>query len=172
MLVFTSRSRTNLETPRTNSISGVAASTPNLMPSHSLLPGSTMDVTFGGISPRNSNARVSSSSERPNSVHPAEGTAVSRFRDSDVRPAVQGGSGPSAVDAASLYKAIRDTLTAVEFEDFAGNVAAFNASTQTAEETVRNIGRIVKDSALVGQMKRLIYTALTASRITGDGKNF
>jgi hypothetical protein len=68
------------------------------------------------------------------------------------------------VDASTLYKQIRATLTPEEFEQFAANVAAFNSSEQTADETVRNIGKLVKDRMLMLQMRNLIYTALAESR--------
>ncbi|KAJ3140849.1 hypothetical protein HK101_003456 [Irineochytrium annulatum] len=69
-----------------------------------------------------------------------------------------GGGGDSSntsmtVDAPTLYKQIRDTITAAEFEDFAANVAAFNSSEQSADDTVRNIGRLVKDRTLFAQMR-------------------
>ncbi|RKP03468.1 hypothetical protein CXG81DRAFT_16977 [Caulochytrium protostelioides] len=67
------------------------------------------------------------------------------------------------IDAPTLYKQIRQTLAVSQFEAFAANVAAFNASQQTAEETVANIGRIVRDRHLFGQMRTLIYTALAES---------
>ena len=65
----------------------------------------------------------------------------------------------TSIDAPTLYKKIRDSLTSSEFEEFAANVAAFNASEQTAEETINNIGKIVKEAHLISQMKTLIYTA-------------
>ncbi|KAJ3286507.1 hypothetical protein HDU76_007967 [Blyttiomyces sp. JEL0837] len=73
------------------------------------------------------------------------------------------------IDAPTLYKQIRDTLTASEFEEFAANVAAFNATDQDAEATVRNIGRLVKDRGLFLQMRNLIYTALEESAKGGSG---
>ncbi|KAJ3123037.1 hypothetical protein HK098_002257 [Nowakowskiella sp. JEL0407] len=65
------------------------------------------------------------------------------------------------IDAPTLYKMIRDALTAQDFEEFASNVAAFNSSNQTADETIKNIGRIVKDRTLFMQMKTLILTAIS-----------
>ncbi|TPX39219.1 hypothetical protein SeLEV6574_g07371 [Synchytrium endobioticum] len=73
-------------------------------------------------------------------------------------------SSPSAyIDAPTLYKHIRDSLLPNEFEEFASNVAAFNSSQQSADDTVRNIGRIVRDRTLFAQMRTLIYTALAES---------
>ncbi|KAJ3044043.1 hypothetical protein HK097_001592, partial [Rhizophlyctis rosea] len=67
------------------------------------------------------------------------------------------------IDAPILYKQIRDSLSPKDFEDFAANVAAFNAAQQTAEETVTKIGKIVKERELFGAMKGLIFTALAES---------
>ncbi|KAJ3104889.1 hypothetical protein HDU97_008747 [Phlyctochytrium planicorne] len=69
----------------------------------------------------------------------------------------------TVVDAPTLYKQIRDNLSLQEFEEFAANVAAFNASEQSADETVSNIGKLVKDRMLFAQMRTLIYTALAES---------
>ncbi|KAJ3198368.1 hypothetical protein HDU82_001226, partial [Entophlyctis luteolus] len=75
---------------------------------------------------------------------------------------VDGGkTGP--VDAPTLYKQIRAALTHGEFEAFAGYVAAFNAGTAGAEDTVKNIRRVVRDARLFGRMRTLIYTALAES---------
>ncbi|KAJ3403449.1 hypothetical protein HDV05_007793, partial [Chytridiales sp. JEL 0842] len=74
------------------------------------------------------------------------------------------------VDASTLYKQIRATLTSEEFEEFAANVARFNASEQTADETVRRIAGLVRDGKLMMQMRNLIYTALEESvRATAGG---
>ncbi|ORY51971.1 hypothetical protein BCR33DRAFT_712176 [Rhizoclosmatium globosum] len=73
----------------------------------------------------------------------------------------QDSTGP--VDAPTLYKQIRDALSQPEFEAFAGYVAGFNAGELTADEAVKNIGRIVKDKGLFGRMRTLIYTALAES---------
>ncbi|KAJ3217819.1 hypothetical protein HDU67_007236 [Dinochytrium kinnereticum] len=75
----------------------------------------------------------------------------------------------TVVDAPTLYKQIRDTLSSQEFEEFAANVASFNASEQSADETVNNIGRLVKDRMLFAQMRTLIYTALAESAKSTPG---
>ncbi|KAJ1562910.1 hypothetical protein HK405_006037 [Cladochytrium tenue] len=89
----------------------------------------------------------------------AKSSHAARTPASGVAPAAAGSPG-TAVDAASLYRSIRERLTAGEFEAFAANVAAFNASAQTAEETLRNVAAIVGEPVLVAQMRRLIYSAL------------
>ncbi|KAJ1551508.1 hypothetical protein HK096_009669 [Nowakowskiella sp. JEL0078] len=70
----------------------------------------------------------------------------------------------ATTDAPTLYKLIRDNLSAGDFEKFAANVAAFNSSQQTAEETILNIGSLVKDKSLFLQMKTLILTAISESK--------
>ncbi|KAI8835609.1 hypothetical protein BJ741DRAFT_218980 [Chytriomyces cf. hyalinus JEL632] len=67
------------------------------------------------------------------------------------------------IDAPTLYKQIRDALSQSEFEAFAGYVAGFNAGELSADEAVKNIGRIVKDRGLFSRMRTLIYTALAES---------
>ncbi|TPX58269.1 hypothetical protein PhCBS80983_g03240 [Powellomyces hirtus] len=73
------------------------------------------------------------------------------------------------IAAPALYKEIRASLTPSEFEDFASNVAAFNAGDQTAEQTVKNIGGIVRNKRLYACMTSLIYTALDES-VTSNSK--
>ncbi|KAJ3043896.1 hypothetical protein HDV00_003934 [Rhizophlyctis rosea] len=73
------------------------------------------------------------------------------------------------IDAPVLYKQIRDSLSLEDFEQFAANVAAFNASQQTAEETVQRIGKIVKERELFVAMRTLIFTALAESGGEGGG---
>ncbi|KAI9097191.1 hypothetical protein DFS34DRAFT_113307 [Phlyctochytrium arcticum] len=76
------------------------------------------------------------------------------------------GVGSSSIDAPTLYKQIREGLSPGQFEEFASNVALFNSGQQTADQTVRNVGQIVKERRLFVQMRTLIYTALEES---GDG---
>ncbi|KAI8812828.1 hypothetical protein BJ742DRAFT_791941 [Cladochytrium replicatum] len=64
------------------------------------------------------------------------------------------------VDAPTLYKLIRDSLPPRDFDEFAINVAAFNASQQSADVTLRNIDKILKDRELFSQMRSLIFTAM------------
>ncbi|TPX35903.1 hypothetical protein SmJEL517_g01840 [Synchytrium microbalum] len=80
-------------------------------------------------------------------------------------------SGPSYIDAPTLYKHIRDALLPSEFEEFASNVASFNSSQISADEAVKNIGRIVRDRTLFAQMRTLIYTALAESDKSGLTNN-
>ena len=47
-----------------------------------------------------------------------------------------------------------------EFEEFASNITNFNNGTQSADETVKNIGQIIKNRNLFIQMRTLIYKAL------------
>ncbi|KAJ3300289.1 hypothetical protein HK104_002488 [Borealophlyctis nickersoniae] len=75
---------------------------------------------------------------------------------------------PTHVEAPLLYKQIRDVLPPQDFEEFAANVSAFNTSQQTAEETIRNIAKLVKDRTLFMNMRVLIYSALTESAKAGQ----
>lgn len=67
---------------------------------------------------------------------------------------------PPPVDAALLYREIRDSLTPLEFDKFADSVAAFNAGRASAEDSIYAISLIIKDSYLFSQMKRLISDAI------------
>ncbi|KND02438.1 uncharacterized protein SPPG_09068 [Spizellomyces punctatus DAOM BR117] len=108
----------------------------------------TLDSNRGGFNaPQGSQTPTPQQSSNLTSVFPNANTA----------PAT------ASIDAPILYKQIRDSLTPSEFEDFAANVALFNAAQQTADQTVRNIGKIVKDRGLFVQMRSLIYTALEES---------
>jgi len=64
------------------------------------------------------------------------------------------------IDASQLYKKIKESLQESEFEEFASNITNFNNGTQNADETVRNIGQIIKNRNLFIQMRTLIYKAL------------
>ena len=61
------------------------------------------------------------------------------------------------------YKQIREVLTPADFDQFASNIANFNAGNQSAAETVQNIGQLIKVSSLVSQMKTLIHRAISES---------
>ncbi|ORX53445.1 hypothetical protein BCR36DRAFT_26262 [Piromyces finnis] len=64
------------------------------------------------------------------------------------------------IDASQLYKKIKESLQESEFEEFASNITNFNNGTQSADETVRNIGQVIKNRNLFIQMRTLIYKAL------------
>jgi len=71
-----------------------------------------------------------------------------------------GNNNGQKIDASQLYKKIKESLKESEFEDFASNITNFNNGTQSADETVRNIGQIIKNRNLFIQMRTLIYKAL------------
>lgn len=70
---------------------------------------------------------------------------------------------------ADLYRAIRDTLTPVDFERFATLIGMFNDNARSAAETIRDVERIVKDRGLVDRMRCMIYQALEEERLTEEG---
>jgi hypothetical protein len=51
-------------------------------------------------------------------------------------------------------------LSPQDFDNFATQIAEFNAGNQTAGHTVMAISRLIKDQKLVQQMKTLIMKAL------------
>ncbi|OUM68724.1 hypothetical protein PIROE2DRAFT_3575, partial [Piromyces sp. E2] len=61
---------------------------------------------------------------------------------------------------AKLDNSMIESLQESEFEEFASNITNFNNGTQSADETVRNIGQIIKNRNLFIQMRTLIYKAL------------
>lgn len=64
------------------------------------------------------------------------------------------------LDAPTLYKQIRQTLTNAEFEKFAGIVAQFNASTLSIDEAVGLVHEILENTpALSSQMEVLMRTS-------------
>ncbi|KAI8924893.1 hypothetical protein BC831DRAFT_463309 [Entophlyctis helioformis] len=77
------------------------------------------------------------------------------------------------MDAPTLYRHIRDALSATAFEMFATAVAAFNAGRVSATETVKEVHRIVGPGQLTEQMTRLIYEAVreSSSSSSGGGQN-
>ena len=66
----------------------------------------------------------------------------------------------SPVDASTLYKLIRQVLTQEAFESFASTIASFNAGHLSADDTVREVYRIVGQGDLSDQMSRLILDAV------------
>ncbi|KAJ1559732.1 hypothetical protein HK405_009550 [Cladochytrium tenue] len=64
-------------------------------------------------------------------------------------------------DASAIYRQIREACTAEEFKAFAAEIAAFNASKSTPEQTLARIGKIVRDKVLFEHMRNLIYSALS-----------
>jgi len=75
------------------------------------------------------------------------------------------GKTSTEVNAAILYRQIRDTLTPAQFEQFAGYVTAFNNLSQSAEETLRKLNVLIKDRTLFLQMRTLILKALNESNL-------
>ncbi|KAF9390303.1 hypothetical protein CPC16_005158 [Podila verticillata] len=75
----------------------------------------------------------------------------------------QSTSGSSGVDASAftlLYKEIRDSMDATSFGLFARVVTAFNEGEKTTDETLQEVGKIVKDRALNQRFKNLIEQAI------------
>ncbi|KAF9949398.1 hypothetical protein BGZ65_007354 [Modicella reniformis] len=67
------------------------------------------------------------------------------------------------VDASAfteLYKAIRDSMDATSFGMFAGVVESFNKGDKTTEETLEEVGTIVKDRSLNQRFRELIHQAI------------
>ncbi|KAF9113949.1 hypothetical protein BGX27_000480, partial [Mortierella sp. AM989] len=67
------------------------------------------------------------------------------------------------VDASAftmLYKEIRDSMDASSFGMFARVVTAFNEGDKTTEETLDEVGKIVKDRALNQRFRDLIHQAI------------
>lgn len=103
-------------------------------------------------SPRNSVQRKPSQS--PNRPRGAAGGVNAGTESSNI----------STVDAPRVYRQIRDVLSPEEFEKFARIIAAFNANTTTADETITAIEKLLSQHrALFIQMKTLVYRALAES---------
>ncbi|KAF9432155.1 hypothetical protein BGZ76_011188 [Entomortierella beljakovae] len=67
------------------------------------------------------------------------------------------------VDASAftmLYKEIRDSMDTTSFGLFAKVVAAFNEGDKTTEETLEEVGKIVKDRSLNQRFRDLIHQAI------------
>ncbi|KAG0361141.1 hypothetical protein BGZ54_009220 [Gamsiella multidivaricata] len=100
----------------------------------------------------------------------AEGTANKN------RVEKSGGSGSGGVDASAftmLYKEIRDSMDASSFGMFARVVAAFNEGEKTTEETLGEVGKIVKDRTLNQRFRDLIHQAIAEkeNQIENEGGN-
>ncbi|KAF9404773.1 hypothetical protein BGZ94_003950 [Podila epigama] len=72
-----------------------------------------------------------------------------------------------------LYKEIRDSMDAASFGLFAKVVTAFNEGEKTTEETLQEVGKIVKDRALNQRFRNLIEQAIAEkdSQIEGNAGN-
>jgi hypothetical protein len=58
-------------------------------------------------------------------------------------------------------------LNASEFDQFATQIAHFNAGHQTPEETLRRIESLLsKDTALMGQMRHLVMRAVSEATMS------
>lgn len=73
---------------------------------------------------------------------------------------VKSTSNTLTMDAPKLYKRIRQQISPAEFDQFATDIAQFNAGTQSAEDTIRKLSELVKDVELVEQMRLLIQRAV------------
>jgi hypothetical protein len=64
------------------------------------------------------------------------------------------------VDAAQVYRRIRERVSPKEFEDFASTVGAFNSGTLDAHSALVRIDAIVNDASLSQEMRQLVHQAM------------
>ncbi|KAL3898794.1 MAG: hypothetical protein SGCHY_002495 [Lobulomycetales sp.] len=70
-------------------------------------------------------------------------------------------SSPLRIDAPELYRQIQDSLSATQFQKFAMLIGEFNSEHKSAEQTIEAISQLIRDRSLFGQMKTLIFSALS-----------
>ncbi|KAF8981066.1 hypothetical protein BGZ46_003303 [Entomortierella lignicola] len=78
----------------------------------------------------------------------------------DTNNAKHSNGGVDASAFTMLYKEIRDSMDASSFGMFARVVTAFNEGDKTTEETLEEVGKIVKDRALNQRFRDLIHQAI------------
>ncbi|KAF9571627.1 hypothetical protein EC968_000367 [Mortierella alpina] len=85
----------------------------------------------------------------------------------------QGNGGVDASAFTMLYKEIRDSMDATSFGLFARVVTAFNEGEKTTEETLQEVGKIVKDQGLNQRFRDLIHQAIAEkeSQLENEGGN-
>ncbi|KAG0202538.1 hypothetical protein BGX28_004985 [Mortierella sp. GBA30] len=85
----------------------------------------------------------------------------------------QGNGGVDANAFTMLYKEIRDSMDASSFGLFARVVAAFNEGEKTTEETLLEVGKIVKNRTLNQRFQELIHQAIAEkeNQLENDGGN-
>ncbi|KAG0031375.1 p24 complex component [Podila clonocystis] len=131
----------------------------------STVSGSTVhaDEISKGQSRRGSSARQSRDDRRyvtqSDSVK-TKGDPGSFTSETQRQQSTAGSSGVDASAFTSLYKEIRDSMDATSFGLFARVVTAFNEGEKTTNETLQEVGKIVKDRALNQRFKNLIEQAI------------
>jgi hypothetical protein len=65
----------------------------------------------------------------------------------------------TAVDAATLYRSIKQKVSKEAFDDFASAITAFNTGSKTPMQAIEEIRSILKDDDLTLQMSKLICNA-------------
>jgi hypothetical protein len=66
----------------------------------------------------------------------------------------------SPIDAAQLYKTIKEKVTKQDFELFGSIIGKFNNGTMTVKDTLGELEKILKDEELSKLMGRLICEAV------------
>jgi hypothetical protein len=66
----------------------------------------------------------------------------------------------SAVDAAMLYRTIKQKVSKPVFDEFASVISMFNAGTKSPLQTIEQVSELLRDDELTLQMSRLICNAI------------
>ncbi|KAF9983660.1 hypothetical protein BGZ75_004877 [Mortierella antarctica] len=101
----------------------------------------------------------------------SKSAGISKATESQQQQQRNGGVDASAFTM--LYKEIRDSMDATSFGLFARVVTAFNEGEKTTEETLQEVGKIVKDQGLNQRFRDLIHQAIAEkeSQLENDGGN-
>lgn len=101
---------------------------------------------------------INSSSVNPNHVNSSSSQKSNGTNGSSGSESVSS-SNNLKTTAQQLYKDIREILSKPEFEYFAKNINKLNQGTQSSEETLDNIQKVLKSTSLINRLKQLMEQA-------------
>ncbi|KAF9946984.1 hypothetical protein BGZ70_002933 [Mortierella alpina] len=123
---------------------------------HPLRPGNESSARIESASPsRRRQSQLYGDKAAPTS----KSSSISKATE-DQQQQQQNNGGVDASAFTMLYKEIRDSMDATSFGLFARVVTAFNEGEKTTEETLQEVGKIVKDHGLNQRFRDLIHQAI------------
>ncbi|KAI1314943.1 hypothetical protein EDD11_001528 [Mortierella claussenii] len=112
-----------------------------------------------------------SSSRQPSSARYLKSESHAMAMANDNNSSQRKGGGVDASAFTMLYKEIRDSMDAISFGLFARVVTSFNEGDKTTEETLDEVGMIVKDRALNQRFRDLIHQAIAEKESQMENEN-